>query len=138
VPAQHFCGRSLLDADHRLWAGFVVAGPTRRFYHAGDTGYFAGFGEIGARLGPIDLAAMPIGAYDPPAIMRDVHMDPEDAVRASVDVGAARVVAMHWGTFDLTDEPLDEPPRRFHAAAIAAGLGPDRAFTLAVGETRRW
>ena len=138
VPAQHFCGRSLLDADQRLWAGFVVAGPTHRFYHAGDTGYFPGFAEIGTRLGPIDLAALPIGAYDPPAIMRFVHMDPEEAVRAAVDVGAASVVAMHWGTFDLTDEPLDEPPQRFHTAARAAGFTPEQAFTLAVGETRRW
>jgi N-acyl-phosphatidylethanolamine-hydrolysing phospholipase D len=138
VPAQHFCGRSLVDADRCLWAGFVVEGPTRRFYHAGDTGYFAGFAEIGARLGPIDLAAVPIGAYDPPEIMRFVHMDPEEAVQTALDVRAARVVAMHWGTFDLTDEPLDEPPRRFHAAARAAGMSPEHAFTLAVGETRDW
>ena len=70
VPAQHFCGRTLIDADHRLWAGWVVETAHRRFYHAGDTGYFAGFAEIGARLGPIDLAAMPIGAYDPPGWRR--------------------------------------------------------------------
>jgi N-acyl-phosphatidylethanolamine-hydrolysing phospholipase D len=138
VPAQHFSGRSVVGSDRRLWAGWVVTGPTRRFYHAGDTGYFAGFREIGARLGPIDLAALPIGAYAPASIMRFVHLDPEEAVRAAVDVGARRAVAMHWGTFDLTDEPLDEPPRRFHAAATAAGLGPDRAWVLAIGETRRW
>jgi N-acyl-phosphatidylethanolamine-hydrolysing phospholipase D len=138
VPAQHFCGRSLTDADRRLWAGWVVQGPTRRFYHAGDTGYFRGFEEIGVRLGPLDLAAIPIGAYDPPAIMRFVHLDPEEAVRAAVDARAVRVVGMHWGTFDLTDEPLDEPPRRFHAAASASGLSADRAWTMAVGETRRW
>jgi N-acyl-phosphatidylethanolamine-hydrolysing phospholipase D len=137
VPAQHFSGRSVTGHDRRLWAGWVVEGPTRRFYHAGDTGYFAGFREIGTRLGPIDLAAIPIGAYDPPSIMRFVHVDPEEAVRAAVDVGARHVVGMHWGTFDLTDEALDEPPRRFRAAAAAAGMG-DRAWTLAVGETRRW
>ncbi len=137
VPAQHFCGRSLTDADRRLWAGWVVEGPTRRFYHAGDTGYFDGFAAIGARLGPIDLAAVPIGAYDPPSIMRFVHLNPEEAVRAARDVRAAHAVAMHWGTFDLTDEPLDEPPRRFRAAARAAGLD-ERAWVLAVGETRRW
>ncbi len=138
VPAQHFSGRGLGGGDRRLWAGWVVEGPTRRFYHAGDTGYFGGFREIGARLGPIDLVAVPIGAYDPAPIMRFVHLDPEEAVRAAADAGARRMVGMHWGGFDLTDEPLDEPPRRFHAAAAAAGYEPDRAWTLAVGETRRW
>src|SRR5438128_2617523 len=72
VPAQHFSGRSLTDGNRRLWAGWVVEGATRRFYHAGDTGYFAGFREIGERLGPIDLAAVPIGAYAPSAMMQCV------------------------------------------------------------------
>jgi N-acyl-phosphatidylethanolamine-hydrolysing phospholipase D len=139
VPAQHFSGRSLAGGDRRLWAGFVVEGPSRRFYHAGDTGYFDGFRAIGARFGPIDLAAVPIGAYEPNAeIMRFVHVNPEQAARAARDAGARRVVGMHWGTFDLTDEPLDEPPRRFHAAAAEAGFAPDDAWTMAVGETRRW
>ena len=138
VPAQHFSGRRLGGGNRRLWAGWVVEGPTRRFYHAGDSGYFDGFRAIAERFGPIDLAALPIGAYDPAPIMRFVHLDPEEAVRAAVDLGARRVVGMHWGTFDLTDEPLDEPPRRFHAAAAAAGLDPDQVWTLDVGETRRW
>jgi N-acyl-phosphatidylethanolamine-hydrolysing phospholipase D len=138
VPAQHFSGRSVFGGNRRLWTGWVVTGPTRRFYHAGDTGYFDGFRTIGARFGPIDLAALPIGAYAPPAIMRFVHLDPEEAVRAAVELGARHVVAMHWGTFDLTDEPLDEPPRRFQTAATAAGLDADRAWVLAIGETRRW
>ncbi len=138
VPAQHFSGRSVTGDDRRLWAGWVVEGPSRRFYHAGDTGYFAGFGDVRARLGPIDLAALPIGAYEPTAIMQFVHLNPEEAVRAAVDLGARRVVGMHWGTFDLTDEPLDEPPRRFRVAAAAAGYDADHAWTLDVGETRRW
>lgn len=138
VPAQHFSGRSVVGHNRRLWGGWVVVGPTRRFYHAGDTGYFDGFRTVGERLGPIDLAALPIGAYDPPEIMRFVHLDPEEAVRGALDLGARRAVAMHWGTFDLTDESPDEPPRRFRAAAEAAGLGEDRAWVLAVGETRRW
>ena len=70
--------------------------------------------------------------------MRFVHLDPDPAVRAALDLEARYTVPMHWGTFDLTDEPLDEPPRRFRAAAEAAKLGPDRAWVLAVGETRRW
>jgi len=138
VPAQHFSGRSGLTHNERLWAGWVVEGPTHRFYHAGDTGYFDGFKEIGSRLGPIDLAAIPIGAYDPPSIMRYVHINPEEAIHAAADLRATRVVGMHWGTFDLTDEPLDEPPRRFHAAAARSGRDAEHAWTLDVGETRRW
>jgi len=138
VPAQHFSGRSIVRGRRRLWVGWVVEGPTRRFYHAGDTGYSDGFRAVREQFGRIDLAALPIGAYDPPAIMRFVHLDPEEAIQAARDLDARHAVAMHWGTFDLTDEPLDEPPRRFLAAAEVASLGPDRAWVLAVGETRRW
>ncbi len=138
VPAQHFCGRGLGDGNRRLWAGWVVEGPTHRFYHAGDTGYFNGFAEIGRRLGPIDLAAIPIGAYAPRSIMHAVHLNPEEAIQAAVDMGATRVIGMHYGTFDLTDEPLDEPPVRFHAAGDQHGLGPKRVWTFDVGESRRW
>ena len=137
VPAQHFSGRGLTDRNRRLWAGWVVEGKARRFYHAGDTGYFGGFAEIGARLGPIDLAAIPVGAYLPSAMMRPVHLDPEEAVQAALDLGCARALAMHFGTFDLTDEPLDEPPARFLAEAARRGLG-DRAWVLRIGETRTW
>jgi len=138
VPARHFSGRTLFDRNRRLWAGFVVTGPTRRFYHAGDTARFDGFAEIGRRLGPIDLAAMPIGAYLPRRMMAPVHVTPEEAVQAAVDAGARRIAAMHWGTFDLADEPLDEPPRRFRAEAERRGLGEDRAWVMKVGETRAW
>jgi len=138
VPAQHFSGRSPGGHNQRLWAGWVVAGPTRRFYHAGDTGYFKGFTEIGKRLGPIDLAALPIGAYDPPSIMRFIHLNPEQAVQAATDLGARHVIGMHFGTFDLTDEPPDEPPQRFHAAVTRHGFESDRAWTLDVGESRDW
>ena len=138
VPAQHFSGRPIVGNGRRLWAGWVVEGPTRRFYHAGDTGYFDGFRALRERFGQIDVAALPIGAYEPAEIMRFVHLDPEEAVRAALDLGARHTVAMHWGTFDLTDEPPDEPPRRFRAAAEAADLGPERVWVLAVGETRRW
>ena len=138
VPARHFSGRSLFDRNRRLWAGFVVVGPTRRFYHAGDTARFDGFAEIGRRLGPIDLAAVPIGAYLPRSMMAPVHVTPEEAVEAAVSAGARRIAAMHWGTFDLADEPIDEPPRRFRAEAQRQGLGEDRAWVLKVGETRSW
>jgi N-acyl-phosphatidylethanolamine-hydrolysing phospholipase D len=138
VPARHFSGRGLLDRNRRLWAGFVVTGPTRRFYHAGDTATFDGFAEIGRRLGPIDVAAMPIGAYLPRRMMAPVHVTPEEAVQAAVSAGARGIAAMHWGTFDLADEPLDEPPRRFRAEAERLGLGEDRAWVMKVGETRAW
>jgi N-acyl-phosphatidylethanolamine-hydrolysing phospholipase D len=136
VPAQHFSGRGLFDRNRRLWAGFVVEGASRRFYHAGDTGYFAGLAEIGRRFGPVSLAALPIGAYLPRAMMQHVHVTPEEAVQAAFDVRAEHVLGMHWGTFDLADEPLDEPPRRF--LAEAAGRGLTGAFVLKVGETRRF
>jgi N-acyl-phosphatidylethanolamine-hydrolysing phospholipase D len=138
VPAQHFSGRSLRDQRRRLWAGWVVSGPSRRFYHIGDTGYSADFKEIGERLGPIDLATVPIGAYLPAAMMHPVHVTPEEALKVGRDVRARRVVAMHFGTFDLADEPLDEPPQRFRAEAERLGLGPDRAWILKIGETREW
>lgn len=138
VPAQHFSGRTLSDGDQRLWAGWVVEGKTRRFYHAGDTGYFPGFTEIAQRIGPPDLAALPIGAYDPASIMRFVHMNPEEAMQAAVDLRAGVAVGMHYGTFDLTEEAPDEPPRRFHAAASQHALDGTAAWTMQIGETRRW
>ena len=138
VPSRHFSGRSLLDRNRRLWAGFVVEGPSRRFYHAGDTASFDGFAEIGRRLGPIDLAAMPIGAYLPRRMMAPVHVTPEEALQGALAARASRIAAMHWGTFDLADEPLDEPPRRFRAEAQRLGLGDDQAWVMKVGETRSW
>jgi N-acyl-phosphatidylethanolamine-hydrolysing phospholipase D len=135
VPARHFSGRGLADRNRRLWAGFVVAGKTRRLYHSGDTALFDGFAEIGRRAGPIDLACLPIGAYDPRAIMGPIHLNPEEAVRAALDLGARAAVGMHFGTFDLSDEPLDEPPQRFLAEARARGIGA-QAFVVAIGETR--
>jgi len=138
VPAQHFSGRSPGDFARRLWAGWVVTGPTRRFYHAGDTGYSPDFATIGERLGPIDLAVVPIGAYAPASVNRFIHTTPEEALRVGLDVRARYIVAMHFGTFDLADEPVDEPPQRFRAEAERLGLAPDRAWILNVGETRRW
>jgi N-acyl-phosphatidylethanolamine-hydrolysing phospholipase D len=137
VPSQHWSGRGLTDQSATLWSGWVVAGPTRRFYFAGDTGYFAGFQEIGRRLGPFGLAALPIGAYEPSAMMRPVHLNPEEALQAGLDAHAAAMLGIHYGTFDLTDEPLDEPPRRFRAEAERRGLG-HVAWTPPLGETRRW
>lgn len=136
LPARHWSKRGLRDDDRALWASWAVSGPERRFYFAGDTGWFDGFARIGEAFGGFDLAALPIGAYEPAAMMRAAHVDPEEAVRAALALRARRAVAVHFGTFDLSDEPLDEPPRRFRAAAEAQGLAPDAAWVLRVGETR--
>ena len=138
VPSQHWSGRGLGDTERTLWAGWAVVGPTRRFYFAGDTGYFDGFRDIGRRLGPFGMAALPIGAYEPIAMMRAVHLNPEEALQAALDAGVENMLGIHYGTFDLTDEPLDEPPRRFHAAAARRGLEPGRIWTPPAGETRVW
>jgi N-acyl-phosphatidylethanolamine-hydrolysing phospholipase D len=138
VPAQHFSGRSPVGLDQRLWSGWVVSGKTRRFFHAGDTGYSSDFARIGERLGPIDVAVVPIGAYLPTLVNHFVHTTPEEALRVGLDVRARRIVAMHFGTFDLGDEPLDEPPQRFRAEAERLGLPPDRVWILNIGETRTW
>jgi N-acyl-phosphatidylethanolamine-hydrolysing phospholipase D len=138
VPAQHWSRRGLFDEDRALWSGWVVKAADRRFYFAGDTGKFPGFGEIGARLGPFDLAALPIGAYEPREMMAPAHLSPEEAVEAAIALQATRSIAIHFGTFDLSDEPIDEPPRRFRAASAAADRGDDRDWVLAIGETRLW
>ena len=136
TPVQHWCARTPFDMDHRLWGGWAMTGRARRVFFAGDTGYFAGFREIGQRLGPFDLAMVSIAAYEPPAVMRLTHTTPEQSLQIFADLGARTFVAMHWGTFDLADEPLDEPPRRLRAAARARELPNERVWVLAHGETR--
>jgi L-ascorbate metabolism protein UlaG (beta-lactamase superfamily) len=138
VPAQHFAQRTLWDMNRRLWAGWTIAGRNRRLFFAGDTAYFDGFKEIGARLGPFDVAAIPIGAYLPPVIMKPVHVDPREALDVYADVRARAMIPIHWGTFDLADEPLVEPPRLLEQVARERGLGPDRVWLLKHGETRPW
>jgi len=138
VPARHWSRRALFDGNRALWSGWAVVAADRRFYFAGDTGTFAGFQEIGERLGPFDLAAVPIGAYEPQAMMAPAHMTPEEAIDAAIALRATRSVAMHFGTFDLSDEPIDEPPKRFRAASAAAGRSEINDWVLAIGETRVW
>ena len=138
VPAQHFSGRGLFDRNRRLWSGFTVAGRSKRLYFAGDTAYYDGLKEIGARLGPFDLAAIPIGAYLPATIMKPSHTSPEEALRVLADVRGRRIVPIHWGTFDLAEEPIEEPPKRLEAEARRLGLDAERLWILKHGETRRW
>lgn len=133
VPSQHWSRRGLNDANATLWGGFVIETSSARIYHSGDTAYFDGFAEIGRRSGPIDAALLPIGAYDPAWFMSKQHMNPEEAVRAFRDLGAREFVAMHWGTFQLTDEPLDEPPARLAAEWQRLGLDRARCHVPAIG-----
>lgn len=135
VPAQHFSGRGAGDRNRSLWCGYVYEIAGQRHYFAGDTGYGPDFADIGARFAPIDVAMIPIGAYDPRGFMRPVHVDPEEAVRIHQDVGSRMSLAMHWGTFRLTLEPLDEPPQRLATELQEAAVPPEQFRVLAHGET---
>ncbi|HEX2781490.1 MAG TPA: MBL fold metallo-hydrolase [Gemmatimonadaceae bacterium] len=142
TPAQHFSGRSLGDRDRTLWAGFAIAAEGWRVFYAGDTGYHPEFNEIAQRLGPFDLALMPIGAYAPRWFMRPVHMNADEAVAATVALGEPHggrvpvMLAVHWGTFRLTDEPTNEPPRHALRAWAARALPDRNCWILRHGETR--
>jgi len=137
TPVQHWSSRTPWDRDKTLWGGWIVEHPQLRFFFAGDTGYSPDFKDIGERLGFVDLAAIPIGAYEPRWFMKVMHVNPEEAVKIHQDLRARHSVAMHWGTFILTDEPLDEPPHRLAAARRAAGVSPETFFVMKHGETRR-
>ncbi len=133
VPSQHWSRRGLNDMNETLWGGFVIEGSSARLYHSGDTAYFEGFSEIGRRVGPIDAALLPIGAYAPAWFMGRQHMNPEEAIQAFVNLGARRFVAMHFGTFQLTDEPREEPEARLHAEWQRRGLDARAYHVLPVG-----
>jgi L-ascorbate metabolism protein UlaG (beta-lactamase superfamily) len=135
VPSQHWSRRGVNDANESLWGGFVIEGSSAQLYHSGDTAYFNGFKEIGQRFPDLDAAMLPIGAYDPEWFMLNQHMNPEQAVQSFVDLRARTFLAMHWGTFKLTDEPLDEPPRRLEAEWTRRGLPRQEMRILAVGES---
>ncbi len=138
VPAQHWSMRSPFDKNKRLWGGFVYESAEGVSYHAGDTAFAADvFGAIAERFPKIDWAMLPIGAYEPTWFMRRQHMGPEEAGRAWEILGARALVAMHWGTFKLTDEPLGEPPERLRAWCTERGYGDDRVWIVDLGETRR-
>ena len=135
VPARHWSMRVPWDRNEALWGGYLIRGPEGTAYHSGDTGFFEDFSQIGERAGTIDWAMLPIGAYDPRWFMRPQHMNPEDAVQAFVDLGARRFYAMHWGTFKLTDEPLNEPPEFTRRVWAERNLDEGSLFIPAIGET---
>jgi N-acyl-phosphatidylethanolamine-hydrolysing phospholipase D len=143
TPARHFSARRLGDRNRTLWCGYALEAHGRRVFFAGDTAYHPEFRAVGERCGPFDFVMIPIGAYDPRWFMHVVHVDPEEAVRIYQDVVAAHpeaplplMLGVHWGTFRLTDEPMDEPPRRTLARWRAVGLPEDRLWIAAFGETR--
>jgi L-ascorbate metabolism protein UlaG (beta-lactamase superfamily) len=135
VPSQHWSRRGLSDMNATWWGGFVIERGGLRVYHSGDTAWFDGFSLIGERCGEIHASMLPIGAYAPRWFMRSQHMDPEDAVRAFSALGAVKFVAMHWGTFKLTDEHLGEPPQLLVEAWEHAGLRDQQRLIPAIGET---
>ena len=138
VPAQHWSMRVPWDRNARLWGGFVYEGAEGTAYHAGDTAMSEGvFRAIHDRFAKIDWAMLPIGAYDPTWFMSGQHMGPEEAGRAWEILDARVLVAMHWGTFKLTDEPVSEPPQRMRRWFEERGHDPQRLWVLDVGETRK-
>jgi len=135
VPAQHFAARTPFDRNRTHWCGWVVRSADRSIYFAGDTGYYPVFKEIGARFGGFDLALIPIGAYRPRWLMQSIHVDPHEAVQIHLDVGSRQSVACHWGTFVLTDEPLNEPPKLLERALAERSIPPEKFRVLKFGET---
>ena len=136
TPARHFSARSLRDRNHSLWSGFMLEIAGHRLFFAGDSGAGHHWAEIGRRLGAPDLALLPIGAYEPRAIMAAVHVNPAEAVAAHLALGSAQSVGMHFGTFQLTDEPIDAPPADLAVARAEAGVADTAFVTLGFGETR--
>jgi L-ascorbate metabolism protein UlaG (beta-lactamase superfamily) len=138
VPAQHWSMRFPWDRNTRLWGGFIYESAEGTAYHAGDTAFSEDvFAAIAERFPKIDWAMFPIGAYEPKWFMRGQHIDPVDAVRAWETLRARIFVAMHWGTFRLTDEPLGEPPELLRSTWRERGHATDRLWIPEIGETRR-
>ena len=137
TPARHFSARTPFDRNRALWGGFVVEIGRARLYFAGDTAYATFFREIRQRFGPVALALLPIGAYEPRWFMHVVHMNPEEAVRAHLDLEAAHSIGMHYGTFRLTTEGIDDPLRDLDEAMRARSVAPSAFRTLGFGESLR-
>ena len=136
VPARHWSARGLFDRNKALWASFVLETPAGKLYIVCDSGYGDGkhFRRVAEQHGPLRLAILPIGAYEPRWFMKDQHMNPEDAVMALADCGAEQALAHHHGTFQLTDEAIDAPVTGLHEALTAAEVPHERFAALKPGQ----
>ena len=146
TPVQHWSARALGDRSQTLWGGWAVLGASTHWYFSGDTGYSQDFVDTQKRFadrqtpakgGGFDIALIAVGAYEPRWFMKDQHVNPAEAVQIHKDLKAKRSVGVHWGTFELTDEPLDQPPKDLAAARVQANISGDDFFLLAIGQTRR-
>jgi N-acyl-phosphatidylethanolamine-hydrolysing phospholipase D len=144
TPVQHWSARWIDDRMKTLWGGYAVFAPDFHLYFSGDTGYSKDFvdtrtrfadRQLPARGGGFDLALLAVGGYEPRWFMQGQHVDPPEAVQVHLDLGAKRSLGVHWGTFPLTDEPLDEPPRALAAARERAGIADDAFIVLPIGGT---
>jgi L-ascorbate metabolism protein UlaG (beta-lactamase superfamily) len=135
VPVQHWSKRAISSRNDTLWAGWIIRSERFRFFFVGDSGYSPVFEEIGKTYGPFDIAAIPIGAYEPRWFMKKHHMNPEEALQVHLDIRSRKSVAIHWGTFILTDERLDEPPERLRQVMREKGIPEDEFLILRHGET---
>lgn len=137
TPAHHFSARGLFDRNRALWGGFMIELAGTRIYFAGDTAYAPFFHAIRQRFGPADVALLPIGAYEPRWFMRGAHMNPHEAVQAHKDLAARTSVGIHFGTFRLTTEGIDDPVQHLAAARISLDVESDRFRAPAPGESLR-
>lgn len=136
LPSIHWSKRLLQKTNSTLWGGFRIHSKGKSIYFAGDTAYGEVFRRIGELTGPVDYALLPIGCYTPTSIMKAHHVDPVEAVQIGKDIGAKKLVAMHWGTIRLSHEPCDEPPKIFYDAALKAGYKHEDIIIMKIGETR--
>lgn len=136
VPAQHWSARTLLDRNRTLWCGWVIRGSGFNFYFSGDTGYTPHLAEISMRLGQPDLAALPIGAYEPRWFMRGQHVNPQEAVRLHRELAIRQSLAIHWGTFELADDSLDDPLHALKQSLLEQDVNAERFWIFKQGEAR--
>jgi len=135
LPAQHWTKRTPRDTIKRLWGSWLIESAGRKVFFGGDSGYFHGFSEFGKKYGPMDAVLLPIAAYEPAWFMRTYHMNPDEAVKAFLELQGKVLIPQQWGVFDLTDEPMDMPPGDYRRAAEAAGLEEGRTPLLPHGGT---